>query len=220
MTDLEKRIYNTFIRIYRSRQNQPYKLRKDFDDFEKSDNYHFVRKLGMFFTKHNKISIDTYFAAPYEIYTDSTTGFDLQFYISPKAIKAYSLYNKKRDQEPVDSDIHIKHIKESLFYIYKFCKDNNIHLDEYIDHKTNDIHTFILHIQSREVSVYVLLCLEKFDTMIYGYTKDMLSFIIEEDFYEKRLDIFRTRLYTSSRIKNIIMLGLKHISEHLTKPTN
>ena len=91
MTFLEKDIYNTYIRVSRSKQNLPYKYRKNFDNFADTSNYVYVKKLGKFFTKFSHINVSDFFDAPYEIYPDNDS-YDLRFYITPKAVKIYSSY--------------------------------------------------------------------------------------------------------------------------------
>lgn len=44
MTDLEKDIYNKYLRISRTRQNKPYKLRLNFEGFESKDEFIYVKK--------------------------------------------------------------------------------------------------------------------------------------------------------------------------------
>lgn len=209
ITEFEKSIYNIFLKVSRTSQNQPYRYRKDFTDFENTENYHYVRKLRAFFSKFETVKIEDFFRAPYSIYPDQASTFDLHFYITPKAIKVYSLYNKKIDEQGIES--HESSIKQSLFFIYKFCKDNRLLLKDYLNHKTNDVHTFILHLKSKDVSLYVLLSMNNFSTILSEYGTDMLGFIFGDEFVEKKLDMFRTRLYNSTKIMSITKRGLEKI---------
>ena len=49
MNEFEKQIYNTYIIVSRSINNKPFKVRKDFTDFEKKPEYLAVKKLAIFF---------------------------------------------------------------------------------------------------------------------------------------------------------------------------
>mgnify|MGYP003680734664 FL=1 len=42
ITYLEKNIYNTYLKVSRSRQNLPYRFRKDFTDFVDTDKYVYI----------------------------------------------------------------------------------------------------------------------------------------------------------------------------------
>ena len=165
MTNLEMTIYNTYLRISRSKHNKPYKLRKNFDNFQDNENYVYVKKLNMFFKKFPHIRIEDFFACPYEVYPDSDT-YDLRFYTTPKAVKIYGTYTTQKDNEDPDSDYQVKFIIDSLMFIFTFCKQNNLTVDNYLQHKTNDIHTLIVHIRERKVSFYTLFGFYTFSSII------------------------------------------------------
>ena len=152
MTFLEKNIYNTYLRISRTRNNLPYKLRKDFNNFQDNENYVFVKRLGIFFNKFPHIRLEEFFNAPYEMYHDDDI-FDLKFYTSPKATKMYGLYVKKKDDQDPDSEDQIKYIKSSLLFIFQYCKENQIDLDQYLQRKSGDVNTFIVHLRERKASI-------------------------------------------------------------------
>jgi lysyl-tRNA synthetase class II len=77
------------------------------------------------------------FKAPYALYPDEK-HFPLDYYFTLKATKAYTLYNKKQTLQDPDSTEQLNNIKTSLVFIYNFCKQNNILVPQYIDHKTNN----------------------------------------------------------------------------------
>jgi len=96
VTQLEKNIYNSWLATTRSSTGKPFRLRKNFDDFESDKNYFFVQKLSRFFTKYKDIDLRDFFVAPYKVYSDNIL-YDLKFYISQKAIKVYKIYKNKLD---------------------------------------------------------------------------------------------------------------------------
>jgi len=202
MSKLEEIIYNTHLRISRSKQDKPYKLRKDFNDFESNSNYGYVKKLGLFFNKFPNIKIPDFFEAPYIIYPEAADQYyDIKFFTTPKAIKLYGMYVKQRDSESPDSDYHIQFILDSMMHIYKFCKENNISIDGYIDHTTGKTRTFIMDLRERKVSMYALFGFEKFGHMT-SETVSMMELALGEGI-EERLAIARTRYYNSNKAKNI-----------------
>ena len=114
MTHLDKSIYNTYLRVSRTKQNKPFRYRKNFDKFDDDPSFVFVKKLSLFFTKFPHIKLNDFFEAPYNVYLDNSPYYDLKYYTTPKAVKVYGLYMKKRDAEdspepwPAGSDIALR----------------------------------------------------------------------------------------------------------------
>tara|TARA_Y100000310_G_scaffold197205_1_gene197294 strand:- start:3343 stop:4035 length:693 start_codon:yes stop_codon:yes gene_type:complete len=210
VTEQEKYIYNTYLRVYRTKQNKPFKYRKNFDNFDEYEYYVYIKKLGLFFKKFSHISVDNYFSAPYELYPEDNTAYDLTFYGSPRAIKVYSLYMKHLDQLDPDTDHHLQFAKDSLMYIFKFCRDNNLIIEDYTEQKTGDIPTFMLHLRDREVSIYSLFGFEDFEDKLNKVPNNRLEFTIGESFISS-LAKYRTRYYTSRKNKQITKQGIKKI---------
>ena len=102
MTSQEKHIYNSYLRISRSRQNKPFKLRKDFSKFEDDKNYKYVVKLNNILSRNKSIQLEDFLSAPYEIYGDD--HFDLKFYTTQRAINVYVTYTKKRMSDDIDNE--------------------------------------------------------------------------------------------------------------------
>ena len=63
MTNYEKTIYNTYLRVTRTAQNKPFRYRKNFDNFEDTKNYMYVKKLAMFFKNYKHVDPDIFFQA-------------------------------------------------------------------------------------------------------------------------------------------------------------
>ena len=51
MTELEKNVYNTYLRISRTRSGKHFKYRKKFDNFEENKAYVPVKKIAKLFLK-------------------------------------------------------------------------------------------------------------------------------------------------------------------------
>jgi len=219
VTQLEKNIYNTYLKVSRSKHNKPYKYRKNFDSFEDNENYIYVRKLYQFFRKFPHIKIEDFFNCPYEVYPD-TDIYDLRFYTTPKAVKMYGTYTIQRDNEDPDSEYQIKFITDSLMYVFTFCKQNNICTSQqYMDHMTNDIHTFIMHIRERQVSFYTLFGFDKFSSILSSYPQSQIQFTLGKNF-ENNLALYKTRYYNSRKAKTVIQSGLAKIDKLLHKINN
>lgn len=208
ITEFEKHIYNTFLRVSRSRNKQPFKLRKS---FEKIDNelYVSLKKVSSFLKRFPHIKIDDYFNAPYELYKDEKY-FPLEYFHSLKATKAYSLFHKKKENQDPDSEEQLNSIKTSLVFISNFCKEKNISPLNYILHKTNNEHSFILHLKEHSVNIYTLLGFVDFEKILKSKDVEVLKFILGEDTFNN-ISIFKTRLLNSKKAVKLVDLGLRKI---------
>ena len=209
ITNAEKHIYNKFLASTRSSQNKPFKLRKDFDDFTETSYYIYVKKLGLFFKKFPNVNIDDFFKAPFAIYNDNG-NYDLKFYTSQKALKIYTLYQTKKQDELPDTPNQLYFIKRSLNFILKFCTDKKININDYINHETNGTNSFILHLKDRKISIYILFGFEHAENILNKLGGDLLDFIFKD--LKNKLAIYRTRFYTSKKAKLLVKHGIEKIS--------
>jgi len=213
MTELEKSIYNKYLAVSRGQQNKPFKLRKDFSDFEENENYVYVKKLGMFFNRFRHIDMDEFFIAPYHIY-ESGEYFDLSFYVTPRALKVYTIFQTKKQEEPPDSKNQLAFIQRSLKFILAFCGDKNIQLSDYISYKTDVTNDFLIHLKERKISVFVVFGLPGAEKILYSLPDDLRQMMFKNIF--ERIDTFRTRFAASSKAKVLVKEGLKKL-QNLTE---
>jgi hypothetical protein len=92
MTEFQQRIYNTWLRVTRTSQNKPFRLRKNFTSLNESTNTALL-KLESFFLRNKTIAMDDFFVAPFKLY-DDTSNMPLSFYTTLKAIKVYKNFKK------------------------------------------------------------------------------------------------------------------------------
>lgn len=210
MTFLEKQIYNSFLKVSRSRNKLPFRFRKNFDSFDATKMMQ-VKKLAIFFKKFPHIKIEEYFSAPYEIYPDEKY-FDLNYFTSLKATKSYSLYNKKIVFSEPDSSEQLLSIKESLRFILNFCKEKNIDPINYINHKTNNEYSFVVHLKEHKVNIYVLFGYINFEKAFKARDAEILKFILGEEFFNN-LPTFKTKFLNSKKALPLVHNGLKLINE-------
>ena len=210
ITEYEKHIYNTFLRVSRSRNKQPFKLRKN---FEKVDNELYVglKKVSSFLKRFPHIKIEDYFNAPYNLYPDEQY-FPLEYFHSLKATRAYTLAMKQQENLDPDSAEQLTNIKESLVFIKRFCNEKSISPVDYINHKTNNEYSFVLHLKEHKVNIYSLLVYLGFEKNIKQRDAEIIKFIIGEDFFNN-LPAFRTKLYNSKKAVRLVESGLKKICQ-------
>jgi len=155
MTIFEKKIYNTHLAVSRSLRNKPFKKRENFEKFEDDIKYHQLKRIVTFFQKYPDIDVYTYFVAPYKLYKD-VEYFDLSYFASPRAIKSYTIYKQELLESTPDS--HKQHVLESLQFITKFCLENHIQLDAYVNYKNTSIEPeWIYHFKKHGLNWYTLM---------------------------------------------------------------
>lgn len=213
MKNIEE-IYNTYLRISRSKKNLPYRLRKDFDNIKDEEIYPSLLKLENFFKRNQYVNLNDFFEAPYFLYEDENY-FNLDFYLSQKAIKAYNIFQRKKNYLDPDSDIQLKSVSDGNLFIYKFCKSNKIKLSDYLKHKTNSMNTVFLHLKEKNISIYNCLALPNFQNCMNGQNYELLEFMLGDII--SRISNFRTKFYSSTKCKKISIDGLKIIQERLDK---
>ena len=219
MTEFEKSIYNTFLRVKRVEQNKPFRARKNFNEFEEGPDYPYVKKLGMFFNKFSHIKKTDFFTAPYKVYNDSVEQFDLKFYTSPRATKLYGIYAEQLDSEDPDSTHHIEFIKESMLFMFQFCRDNKLTFEQYRDHMTGDVHTVLLHVRDKRISPYTVYGIGDLGDIVKGYSAEFLDFVAGKNFHE-RVDLYRSRYYNSRKANKITKQGITKLTKILTNYDN
>lgn len=207
INDFEKLIYNKYLATSRSLQNKPFKLRKDFSKIDENT-VHMLKKLSLFFNKFKHVSIDDFFSAPFNVYSDNV-GFDLKYFTTQRALKVYTLYINRRAMSKPDTEEQLYDIKKSLQYILKFCSRNRLEVGDYINHKTNNIYTFMLHLKEHHVNIYTLFGFTNFESNMKQMDHDHVKFMLGE--LQSNIPTFRTNYMSSTRAKNFIKLGIQKI---------
>lgn len=198
MNDFERSIYNKFLEVSKKINSLPVKYRKNFDNFP-DENYIIINKLSSFFKKFNHINIKDFFEAPYFVYGENY--FDLKFYLSQKAIKSYTLYNDNYILNNPDSFNTLQKIKESVKFIYQYCKDKNILIKDYITYKEGDYYVFLKHIKERKINFFILFSFKDFVKVLDGVDNEIKNFY-SNNF--SKINYLRTKFYASSNAKVIV----------------
>lgn len=198
MNDFEKVIYNYFLEVSKKVNNKPVKYRQNFDNFP-DENYIIVNKLSRFFKKFEHIHIKDFFEAPYFVYNENY--FDLKFYLTPKAIKAYTLYNDNYLLNNPDNEKTLEKLQESIKFIYNYCKDKNISINNYINHCDKQYNVFLKHIKNRNINIFILFSFKDFEKTINRVDSEIKN-MYSSNF--NRLNYIRTKYYSSGKAKKII----------------
>lgn len=216
MTDLEKRIYNKHLAVSRSLRNKPFKLKGDFTGFEKNSKYPSIKRLCIFFNKYPDVDMDTYFMAPYKIYAD-TDYFDLAYFASPRAIKAYTTYKNQLQQ--LSPDKQQLEVKESLIFISRFCLMNKIQLHDYSTFRLKGMAPeWVYHLKSNKINPYSLM---EF-TGIFNYINEMPfdeRELLLGSFGRNYLD-YKSRYNSSKTLKPFLSVATEKLKLFIDKNLN
>jgi len=198
MTEKEKVIYNNFLEVSKKINNKPVRYRKNFDNFP-DENYILITKLSRFFNKFNHLKVKDFFEAPYFVYDENY--FDLKFYLSQKAIKAYTSYNDKFLLNNPDDDKTLSKMQESIKFIYNYCKEKDINIKDYLTIREGEYNVFLKHIKNRDVIIFILFAFSNFEKVVGSIDTDIKN-MYSSNF--SRLNYIRTKYYSSSKAKKII----------------
>ena len=213
LTEFEKHIYNTHLRISRGRKGLPFKYRKEFSYL--LDNItNNLKKISIFLFKFQHIKLEDFIRAPYEIYSDQE-HFDLDYYTTLKATKAYTLLMKRIKMLDPDNTEQLQNIIESLKFISIFCNEKNIDISNFIEHQTGNTPSYILHLKEHRVNVYSLFGFENFERNIRALDPELLRFILGDDFLNN-LSKFRLKFFASKKAKILVELGIQKIKHKKT----
>ena len=210
MTEQEKRIYNCFIATTRSKQNKPFKIRKDFKRFEEKENYNLTKRLAIFFKKYPQIKVEEFFAAPYHIHPD-TANLSLSYYLTRAAIKAYSLYQKKL--QDISPEAQIENIRNSMQFIGGFCLKQHIYLHQYLEHKTGCIYSWMMHYREHKINIYSLFEIGDLISHVAKVSIDEKELLTDN--LQQTVAIFKTRYHNSSITKKFVKECTEKIQNYL-----
>lgn len=208
MTEFEKDIYNTHLKISRTVKDKPYKKRLNFDDLEEEKKI-IVQKLARFLGQYPSINIENYFKAPHKVYPDDS-HYPLDFYITSKAKKCYSTYMKSLELSDPDTSENLKKLQENLAFVYKYCSEHDISLEEYQDYTPENLPVFIDHLKNHHISFYTLHALTFTKISVES---NILDFIFG-DFYIT-FQKTRNKFYASKKMKEFSKQAIIKINNKL-----
>lgn len=212
LTDKERNIYNSYLIASRSVKNKPFKIRQDFDTID-SQVYITLKKLGIFFTKNSNIKQIDFFTAPFDYY-GVDNHFNLHFFLTPKAVKCYSLYKKKKETQDPDSEDTITSCKQCCSFIFKYCKENNLTLHDYKNTINGTTPLVLQHLRDHKINFYTLHGLHC-DRIIRQVESDLLEFFISN--FENLLNDTRINFQRSTRLKVVVREAFSIIEKQLLK---
>jgi len=221
ITEKEKHIYNSFLYASRKAKNKPVRLRQNFDNIQSKDEVA-LKKLNLLLSKYTHINYSDFFIAPYKVYGPDNY-FDLSFFNTRRAIKCYSMYCKDKETQDPDSDETIDTLKECLKFIYNYCDDKKITLQEYKTYTPGVASDFLpnsatpevfWHLKNHHINFYTLHALDV-GAAVKGTDTEIYNWFIPDftDLYSKT----RIKFISSKSLKEKAKKGLKIIEQKLLK---
>lgn len=210
INDNQKRIYNSHLAISRKVKNLPFKQKQNFDNLDEKQII-ILNKLERFFNSNKNVNVDYFFIAPYKIYPDESY-FTLEYYTTLKAITCYTNYMKLLISDDPDSSESLVRFSNSLKFIFSFCKENNLSLEEYKTHTSGTLPSFIEHLKNHKINYYTLhaLTFSKIDV-----DSDILNFAFG-DFW-KTFQTTRNKFQSSKKLKTFGKQAIDKINHNLKK---
>lgn len=208
ISETQKQIYNLYIKALRNNKGLPYKFRKKWDDFESKPDYVFICKIDQMFKKYPHFFCQDFFDAPYKLYNNSSDTYTLRYYASAKAVSDYTSLLRLRILQ--DPENQMDYIKESLMFVFNFCKEHKIKLNQYCDFKSVAQNDCLNHLRQYSISWYVAIELPGFYNLLYNLPRDEFSLY----FGDVDITEISNNLKTSS-VKARITEGIKRIDKKL-----
>jgi hypothetical protein len=209
ITENQKKIYNIYLKNFRYKK--PFQYRKDFNDISEYTILN-LKKLDYFFSKFKNINIEDFFEAPNLIYENQPYP-KLDYFNTRSAIRAYSISNKqKEDQNP---EKQFDSIKESFLFIMKFCLEEKISIEHYINHKSGLIFSWMNHYRERKINPYSLMEMGDIIKTIDETSKDILD-IFSNDLSNKIIK-FKIRYNSSQKSVDFVKRGTEKIKNFIKK---
>lgn len=196
-------IYNSYLRAYRKANSAPYTPRKKYETLPQEVKNK-IERIKLFFEIYD-VSMDDFFDAPYFIFSD-TKYLPFDYYLSRKAIKSYSDFQKKLMMEGPDHERNLIKIKNSVIFVKNFCLKENVKFSEYLNHKKESVPSFITHLKNRDVSLYFLLGLDGFQIAFFSFDSNLLKFMMP-DIYDN-FELYSKKFNTSKNARTFVKIIL------------
>lgn len=155
ISDLGKEIYNTHLVVSRKIKDQPFRIRKNFDDITPDVEMN-IQKLERLFTNHPNLNQEDFFEAPYKVFPDEDTYYSLEFYTKPRAIRAYTRYMKQLELQDPDSPDSLRRLANSLKFVARYCIENGLKLSDYELNTTGTVPCFVEHLKNHKINYFTL----------------------------------------------------------------
>lgn len=212
ITEIQKKIYNLYLKSLRVNNNKPFRPRKDFKKLESNvTTVSYLKKLEDVFKKYPAFFSDAYFDAPYKIYSDEDSVYTLKFFSSQKGISTCIAYFKAlRDGEP---DKQHQFLKDSFHFIAEFCIEKGLTLETYTSYCSVSQRDCLKHLKEHKISWYSVFGIPNFYDILHNLPSEEFEMYFGSDvdivqLHDRYLSC-RETVQLVSKIKDIVSKFLK-----------
>ena len=210
ISENQQRIYNNHLVVSRKAKWEPYTIRKNFAKFDE-EKIPYLAKLDRFFTSYPTIDQEDFFIAPHKVYPEPAE-YKLVFYTGQKAVSCYAQYMKMLEVQDPDSQKSLERLQQSLKFIFNFCKEKGLTLEQYELNIEETIPSFVKHLKEHEINYYALHALSfsapKLDSRIIDF--------IFSDFYGT-FQKTKNKYYASSKMREFTKQAKIKIQDKLNE---
>ena len=89
----------------------------------------------------------------------------------------------------------------------------------YLNHKTNDMFSFLLHIKNRDINLYSVLSFNNLNAVLSKSNTEVLRFMFEEEFLDK-VNSKKIKFLNSKKCKHLVITGLDRLENILKNELN
>lgn len=207
--EVEKKIYNQYLRAQADKYKRPYMVRKDFSKMRDKEVLA-LQKLRIFFEQYKDVNPFQFFKAGFKYELDTYPT--LEYFTTLRATSLYVRHMREKYYEDVDNHQSIRDFKDGILFIYNFIADNDLTLGEY---KTcvngNGVPWCIIHLKKQNISFYHIHALEiDIDVFPEDY-REMITDDFQQVFYQTMRD------YEHSKTMREIGTKFNKFSQRLIK---
>ncbi len=213
MTELEKQIYNNHLVVSRKVKNEAFRIRKDFSNMDE-DKIVALQKLSRLFGMYPNLNQEDFFMAPHKVYPDSNY-YPLDFYTGQKAISCYTQYMKMIELQDPDSPDSLLRLQRSLKFIFEFCREKGLTLDQYELNIEESLPSFVEHLKNHKINFYTLHALTFSNPKLES---KLLDFVFA-DFYGT-FQKTKNKFFASIKMKEFAKQAKTKIQTKLNNETN
>lgn len=166
LDEIEKKIYNTYLRAQADYYERPYNPRKDFSKMREKDIFQ-LKRLKTFFNQYKDVNPFQFFKAGFKYETGTYPT--LEYFNSLKATHTYAKHMRRKYAEDVDNIESLRDFKDGILFIYNFISEKDISLSDYkVCVNENGVPWPIIHLKQQNISFYHIhsldISLDLFDT--------------------------------------------------------
>jgi len=171
---------------------------KNFDKAKEKDDWKcFVLCADMINRNNGTIDYKTYIQALAKFHKG---WFQPQLLINHSSIRIYTSYVQDLESESRNSIESIKSsIENSYKFIIKYCIENKMSINQYLNHDKELIPTFLKHVNNGSISKNVIGTISNITIIINSYPQDVINdyFIDFEEVYKQ----IRSTLVTNNKLR-------------------